>query len=212
MRSTGELLGLGPVVPVLTLQGPADGVPVARALAAGGVRVLEVTLRTDGALEAVRAIAAEVPEAIVGVGTVLEPAQFAAARAAGACFAVSPGHSPALLNAAADSELPWLPGIATVSEAMALAERGYRHLKFFPAEAAGGAAFLRALQAPLPTLHFCPTGGVDARNAAAYLALSNVPCVGGSWLAPQGAVEAADWSRIEALACAALSLRAGTKR
>jgi 2-dehydro-3-deoxyphosphogluconate aldolase/(4S)-4-hydroxy-2-oxoglutarate aldolase len=209
MDNIRTFLDLGPVIPVLTLEGAADGVPVARALVGGGLRVLEVTLRTSGALEAVRAIAAEVPDALVGVGTVLEAAQFAEAKRAGARFAVSPGHTAGLLAAASDSGLPWLPGMSTVSEAMTLAERGYRNMKFFPAEPSGGAAFLRALPAPLPGLRFCPTGGIDAAKAVEYLALPNVPCVGGSWPVPAAAVRAADWGRIEALARAAAALRAG---
>lgn len=207
MHTIDELLDLAPVIPVLTLKGAADGVPVARALAAGGLRVLEVTLRTEGALEAVRAIAADVPDAIVGVGTVLQAGQFAAARGAGARFAVSPGHTDGLLSAAADSGLPFLPGMATASEAMNLAERGYRCLKFFPAEPAGGTAFLRALHGPLPELRFCPTGGIDAERAVEYLSLANVPCVGGSWPVPAAAVAAADWGRIEALARVSTGLK-----
>ena len=208
MEKIGALLKRAPVIPVLTLDGAADGVPVARALVAGGLPVLEVTLRTSGALEAVRAIAAEVSGAVVGVGTVVAPAQFAAAERAGAQFAVSPGATDALLAAAANSPLAYLPGMASVSEAMALAERGYRALKFFPAENSGGAGFLRSLQAPLPDLRFCPTGGVDAAKAVTYLALGNVPCVGGSWPVPAAAVQAGDWQRIESLARAAAGLRA----
>ena len=207
MEKIGDLLGHAPIIPVLTLDGAADGVPVARALVAGGLPVLEVTLRTAGALEAVRAITGEVPGALVGVGTVIEPAQFVTAERAGACFAVSPGHTTALLAAASDSALPYLPGIASVSEAMALAERGYRALKFFPAESCGGVGFLRALQAPLPDLRFCPTGGIDAAKAPDYLALANVACVGGSWPVPATAVRAGDWDRIAALARAARDLR-----
>lgn len=207
MSAIGDILDLAPVIPVLTLDGAADGVPVARALVAGGLPVIEVTLRTAGALEAVRAIAREVAGAVVGVGTVLEPGQFAAAQRAGARFAVSPGHTAGLLAAALDAGLPYLPGMATVSEAMALAERGWRDLKFFPAEPCGGAAFLQALRAPLPQLRFCPTGGIDASAAPRYLALANVPCVGGSWPVPGEAVRAADWGRIEDLARAAASLR-----
>lgn len=206
METIGDLLDLAPVIPVLTLQGAADGVPVARALVAGGLRVLEVTLRTPGALDAVRAIAAEVPAAVVGVGTVVEAGQFRASRRAGARFAVSPGHTPGLLAAAAGSGLPWLPGMSTVSEALLLAGHGFRNLKFFPAEACGGVPFLRALAGPLPGLRFCPTGGIDARKAVDYLALTNVPCVGGSWTVPDAAVRAADWDRIEALARAAAVL------
>jgi 2-dehydro-3-deoxyphosphogluconate aldolase/(4S)-4-hydroxy-2-oxoglutarate aldolase len=207
MLAMGALLEVAPVIPVLTLEAAAVGVQVVRGLVAGGLPVVEVTLRTAAALEVVQAIAAEVPDALVGVGTVLHPQQFHWARRAGARFAVSPGHTEPLLDAAADSGLPYLPGIATVSEALALAERGYRDLKFFPAEAAGGVAFLRALNAPLPDLRFCPTGGVDAATAPGYLALPNVPCVGGSWPVPAGAVRAGDWARIEALARAAAGLR-----
>lgn len=203
----GEILAIGPVIPVLTLSGPTEGVPVARALVAGGLRVLEITLRTAGALEALRAIAAEVPEAVAGVGTVLAPDRFEEARRAGAQFAVSPGHTERLLAAAETTGLPYLPGVATVSEAMALAERGYRHLKFFPAAAAGGPDALRQIAGPLPDLRFCPTGGVDERTAGAYLALPNVVCVGGSWPAPAAAIRDRDWRRIEALAAAAASLR-----
>jgi 2-dehydro-3-deoxyphosphogluconate aldolase/(4S)-4-hydroxy-2-oxoglutarate aldolase len=207
MAGIEDFLTQRPVIPVLTLEGPADGVLVARALVAGGLHVLEVTLRTPAALDAVRAIVAEVPGALVGVGTVIDPAQFARARQAGAQFAVSPGATPDLLAAAVDLGLPYLPGMATVSEAMALAGRGYRWLKFFPAENCGGAAFLRALQAPLPDLRFCPTGGIDATKAADYLALLNVPCVGGSWPVPPTAVRDRNWDRIEALARAAAALR-----
>lgn len=205
-RDIGAVLTKAPVIPVLTLSGAEDGVPVARALVAGGLRVLEITLRTDGALEALRAIVAEVPEAIAGVGTVLAPSQFAEAQRAGAQFAVSPGHTTALLDAARAVDLPYLPGVATVSEAMELAERGYRYLKFFPAASAGGTDALRQIAGPLPDLRFCPTGGIDDRTAAAYLALPNVACVGGSWPAPASAIGARDWPRIEALAAAAAAL------
>ena len=211
MERISDLLNRVPVIPVLTLEGAVDGVPVARALVAGGLSVLEVTLRTTGAMEAVRAIAAEVPDAVVGVGTVARPSQFAEALQAGARFAVSPGFTAGLLAAAIDAGLPYLPGVSTVSEAMALAERGFSHLKFFPAEPCGGAAFLRALLAPLPNLRFCPTGGIDAARAPEYLALTNVPCVGGSWPAPAAAVCAGDWDCIESLARAAAALRPASK-
>ncbi|MCW5745966.1 MAG: bifunctional 4-hydroxy-2-oxoglutarate aldolase/2-dehydro-3-deoxy-phosphogluconate aldolase [Alphaproteobacteria bacterium] len=207
MPGIGDILDVAPVIPVLTLEGPKDGVPIARALVAGGLPVLEVTLRTAGALEAVRAIAAEVAGATVGVGTVVAASQFVQAQQAGAGFVVSPGHTADLLAAAEDAGLPYLPGMATVSEALVLAERGYRDLKFFPAEACGGAAFLRALYAPLPRLRFCPTGGIDAGKAAAYLSLPNVPCVGGSWPVPVPAVRSASWGQIESLARAAAALR-----
>ena len=201
------ILRRGPVLPVVTIADPATAVPLARALLAGGIAVIEVTLRTAAAGEAIRRIRAEVPTMIVGAGTVLSPAQLDLARALGAAFAVSPGVTPGLLDAAAESPLPLLPGIATASEAMLLLERGLSLAKFFPAAAAGGPALLRALAGPFPELSFCPTGGIDAGNAAAYLALSNVLCVGGSWLAPADAVAAGDWRRIENLARAARALR-----
>lgn len=208
----GDIFGRSPVIPVLTLAGAPDGVPVARALVTGGLPVMEVTLRTAGALEAVKAIAAEVKGAIVGVGTVIEPGQFEKARAAGAAFAVSPGFTTALGAAAADVGLPYMPAVSTVSEALALRERGHRHLKFFPAEQCGGQDFLRALASPLPDLLFCPTGGLDLARAAGYLTLSNVPCVGGSWVVPGDAIAAGDWARIEALASKAAGLGRGVAR
>lgn len=212
MPRIGDIMGKTPVIPVLTLAGAPDGVPVARALVAGGLSVIEVTLRTAGALEAVKAIVAEVRGVTVGVGTVLDPAQFEKARRAGAAFAVSPGFTPTLGAAAADAGLPYLPAISTVSEAMALRERGFRHLKFFPAEQCGGAGFLRALSSPLPDLLFCPTGGVELATAAGYLTLSNVPCVGGSWVVPPDAIASGDWARIEALAGEAAGLGRGVAR
>ena len=205
----GDIVGKTPVIPVLTLAGAPDGVPVARALVTGGLPVMEVTLRTAGALEAVKAITAEVKGAIVGVGTVLEAAQFEKAKRAGAAFAVSPGFTPALCAAAADAGMPYMPAVSTVSEALALRERGFRYLKFFPAEQCGGQNFLRALASPLPDLLFCPTGGVDLAKAAGYLTLSNVPCVGGSWVVPADAIVARDWARVEALASKAAGLGRG---
>jgi len=200
-------LGLGPVVAVVVIERLADAVPMARALVAGGVRAIEVTLRTPVALEAMRAIAGEVEGAEVGAGTVLTPADLAAAEAAGARFAVSPGATATLTAAAAHSALPWLPGVATASETMALIEHGHRFLKLFPAEAAGGVALLRGLGGPLPGVRFCPTGGITPASAGSYLALPNVACVGGSWLAPADRMAAGDWARIEALAREAGSLR-----
>ena len=200
-------LGLGPVVAVVVIERLADAVPMARALVAGGVRAIEVTLRTPVALEAMRAIAAEVEGAEVGAGTVLTPSDLAAAEAAGARFAVSPGATATLTAAAAHSSLPWLPGVATASETMALIEHGHRFLKLFPAEAAGGVALLRGLGGPLPGVRFCPTGGITPGSAGAYLALPNVACVGGSWLAPADRMAAGDWAGIEALAREAASLR-----
>ena len=196
-----------PVIPVLTIERAADAVPLARALVKGGLPVLEITLRTDAAMEALRRIAAEVRDAIVGAGTVLEAAQLEEAERAGARFAVSPGCTPDLADAAGFRGVPFLPGVQTVSEAMFLAEKGFRLLKFFPADSSGGLGWLKAVAAPLASLRFCPTGGVNAETAPAYLALQNVACVGGSWVAPKDAVAAGDWARVERLAAAASGLK-----
>ncbi len=196
-----------PVIPVLTIEHLKDAVPLARALVAGGLPVLEVTLRTGAALDALRAITAEVPDAVAGIGTVTKPADIVSACEAGAGFLVSPGTPASLSAALADAPVPVLPGCATVSEAMALADRGFRVLKFFPAEPSGGARWLRSVAAPLPQLKFCPTGGIDAGNAASYLALPNVIAVGGSWVAPADAIAAGDFGRVTALARAASQLR-----
>ena len=201
-----------PVVPVLTIERRSDAVPLARALVAGGLPVLEVTLRTPGALEAVRAIVAEVPEALVGIGTVVEESHIGLALAAGARFLVSPGAPPGLAAALARAPVPVLPGCATVSEAMALANLGFTVLKFFPAEAAGGTAFLKAVAAPLPKVRFCPTGGIDQRNIKSYLALPNVVSVGGSWVAPKEAIARGDFTRITALAREAVALTSENAR
>lgn len=201
------VLALAPVVPVLVIDELDQAVPLARALVAGGLPAIEVTLRTPVALDAVRAIANEVEGARVGVGSVRRPADFAAAQKAGATFAVSPGASAALISAAACTDLPWLPGAATASEAMTLADHGYRYLKFFPAESIGGVSALRGIGGPLPELRFCATGGIGPDNAPHYLALANVPCVGGSWVCPASAVNAGDWAQVEALARAAAKLR-----
>ena len=198
---------LAPVIPVVVIHDLQAAVPMARALVAGGTPAIEGTLRTPVALDAIRAIAAEVEGATVGVGTVLGVADLHAAQAAGARFAVSPGSSPRLLDAADDSVLPLLPGVATASEAMALLERGYRHLKFFPAVPAGGAKLLAAWASPLPQLRFCPTGGIGLSSAPEFLALSNVLCVGGSWLTPADKLAAGDWAGIERLAREAAALR-----
>jgi len=198
---------LAPVIPVVVIDDVKAAVPMARALVAGGIRAIEVTLRTPAALEAIRAIAAEVQDATVGVGTVLTAADLAAALRAGARFAVSPGVSPRLLDAAEDSELPLLPGVATASEAMSLLERGYRHLKFFPAVPAGGHKLLGAWAGPLPQLCFCPTGGISLATAPDFLALPNVICIGGSWLTPTAKLAAGDWAGIELLAREAAALR-----
>ena len=201
------IAALAPVVPVLTIERTADAVPLARALVKGGLPVLEITLRTEAALAALAAIAAEVPDAVVGAGTVLQPRQFDDVTRAGARFAVSPGCTPALVTAARAVGLPFLPGIQTVSEAMVLAEQGFGLMKFFPADVAGGLAWLKAVAAPLAGLRFCPTGGVGADTAQTYLSLANVACVGGSWVAPRDAVAAGDWVRIERLAAAAAKLK-----
>jgi 2-dehydro-3-deoxyphosphogluconate aldolase/(4S)-4-hydroxy-2-oxoglutarate aldolase len=181
-------------------------VPIARALVAGGLPAIELTLRTPVALDAVRAIAAEVPEILVGAGTIVTPQQAAAAAAAGAQFLVSPGSTPTLLSAMVDTGLPFLPGTATVSEVLAVLERGLTEMKFFPAEASGGAAYLKAIAGPVPQARFCPTGGITPASAPTYLALPNVGCVGGSWLSPADAVRTGDWARIEALAKEAAAL------
>lgn len=201
------LLRRTPVVPVLVIESVATAVPLARALVAGGLPLLEITLRTQAALDVIRAIASEVEGAVVGAGTVLTPAQLAEVEKLGARFAVSPGATEPLLAAARDSAVPLLPGAATASEVMRLQEHGYRCMKFFPAEPAGGIAYLKALASPLPAARFCPTGGIDVERARAYLELDNVICVGGSWVAPADAVRAGDWSRIEWLARDAAALR-----
>lgn len=201
------ILALAPVVPVVIIDELAHAVPMARALVAGGIPSIEVTLRTPCALDAIRAIASEVEGALVGVGTVLRGEQLEAARKAGARFAVSPGISPNLLDAADTSELPLLPGVATAGEAMSLLERGYQHLKLFPAVPVGGAKLLAALASPLPQIRFCPTGGISLASAPDFLALPNVVCVGGSWLTPKDKLKAGDWAGIEQLAREAAALR-----
>jgi len=201
-------LRLGPVVAVVVIDKLGDAVPLARALVGGGVRAIEVTLRTPVALEAIRAIAADVEGAVVGAGTLLTPKDLRAAEEAGARFGVSPGVTPALLDAADDSMLPYLPGAATATEAMHLFERGYALQKFFPATPAGGPAYLRALASPLPGIRFCPTGGVSALTARDWLAVTNVLCVGGSWLSAAKLMRAGDWRQVEMLAREAAALRA----
>ncbi|MDX3580252.1 bifunctional 4-hydroxy-2-oxoglutarate aldolase/2-dehydro-3-deoxy-phosphogluconate aldolase [Streptomyces europaeiscabiei] len=201
-----SVLDLAPVLPVVVVDDPADAVPLARALVAGGLPAIEVTLRTPGALDAVRAIAADVPAAVVGVGTVVTPAQVTEAVAAGGRFLVSPGWTDVLLKAMRASGVPFLPGVSTASEVVALLERGVREMKFFPAEAAGGTAYLKSLAGPLPQARFCPTGGIGAGNAPEYLSLPNVGCVGGTWMLPEAAVAARDWGRIEGLAREAAGL------
>ena len=205
MLDPTPLVARTPVIPVLTIERLAEAVPLARALVAGGLPVIEVTLRTKAALDAIKAIAAEVPDCVVGVGTVTRVSDIAAAIAAGAKYLVSPGTPSELAAALAEASVPALPGCATVSEAMALAAWGFGVLKFFPAEASGGVAWLKSVAAPLPDLRFCPT---DSKNIAAYLGCANVLAVGGSWVAPKDAIDAGDFARITRLAREASALRA----
>lgn len=205
-----ELLVLSPVMPVLVIDDLSQAVPLARALVGGGIRVLEVTLRTAAALDAIRAIAEQVPEAVVGAGTILNVDDLAAARAAGAQFGISPGATPALLRAGMIEGWPYLPGATTASEVMVARDAGYTTLKFFPAEAAGGCAMLKSLHGPLPDIRFCPTGGITVESARNYLALPNVGCVGGSWLAPKAHLKSSDWNAIRSLAQQAAALRIKT--
>ncbi len=205
--AAARICALAPVVPVLVVEDLATARLLAEALVAGGLPALEVTLRTPVALEAIRMMA-EVPGGAVGAGTLLTPADVKAAKAAGATFGVSPGATERLLDACAEHDLPLLPGAASASEAMALLERGYTVQKFFPAEQAGGAAFLKALSSPLPQIRFCPTGGITLASAPTYLTLPNVICVGGSWVAPRAALAARDGAAITRLAAEAAALRA----
>jgi 2-dehydro-3-deoxyphosphogluconate aldolase/(4S)-4-hydroxy-2-oxoglutarate aldolase len=195
-----EVLRQGPVVPVMVIQKLEQAAPLARALVAGGIRVLEITLRTPVALEAIRIISREVSGAMVGAGTVTRAAELATVAAAGAVFAISPGLTVELLDAANQGPIPLIPGIATISELMTGMARGYSHFKFFPAEAAGGVKMVQAIAGPFPQITFCPTGGITLANFRDYLALKNVACIGGSWIAPQVAIDQGDWTRITALA------------
>ena len=195
-----DVLRLTPVLPVIVVEDVAAAAPLAKALAAGGVRTAEITLRTPAALDVIRTMTREVPELVVGAGTVLNEADLLAAAAAGARYALSPGATPALLAAGRKGPIPLIPGIASASELMLGLEYGYRCFKFFPAEQLGGVAALKALGAPLPAALFCPTGGIGPERVSAYLALKNVACVGGSWVAPADKVRAGDWGAIEALA------------
>ncbi|MEW2919321.1 bifunctional 4-hydroxy-2-oxoglutarate aldolase/2-dehydro-3-deoxy-phosphogluconate aldolase [Ruegeria sp. ANG10] len=198
-QQTREICGLAPIVPVLVVDDAAQARPLAEALVAGGLPALEVTLRTPAALDAIRAMA-QVPGGVVGAGTLVTPEDVRAAKEAGAQFGVSPGATDVLIAACEAEGLPLLPGAATASEAMRLLEKGYDMLKFFPAEASGGAPALKAIGAPLPQITFCPTGGVSPANARDYLSLTNVACAGGSWVAPKQMVQGGDWAGIEALA------------
>jgi 2-dehydro-3-deoxyphosphogluconate aldolase/(4S)-4-hydroxy-2-oxoglutarate aldolase len=200
------VLDLAPVLPVVVVDRVADAVPLAKALMAGGLPAVEVTLRTPAATDAIRAISEEAPGAVVGAGTVVTPEDAERAVAAGARFLVTPGWTPALLDALRASGVPYLPGVATAGEVMGLLEREVQDMKFFPAEASGGPAFLKSVAGPFPTARFCPTGGLTAATAPRYLALPNVCCVGGSWMLPPDAVAAGDWSRITSLAADAAAL------
>lgn len=202
-----EIMRTSAVIPVIAIDDLEHAVPLARALVAGGIRVLEVTLRTVHGLAAIRAMAEQVPEAIVGVGTLTQASEFAAARDAGAVFGVSPGLTAALVEGARKSGLPLLPGVMTPSEVMSARELGFQQLKLFPAVPAGGIGMLNAIAGPLPDITFCPTGGISIETAAQFLACKNVACVGGSWLTPKDAMLSGDWARITALAAAASALR-----
>lgn len=199
------LVAISRIIPVITLDRVEDAVPLARALVAGGVRLLEITLRTEAGLAGAARIIAEVPEAVVGIGTVLTPEDLARATDVGARFALSPGGTPALLAAAAGCGIPFLPGVATASEVMAGMAHGFRTFKFFPATAAGGIAALQALAGPFPGVRFCPTGGIGGENAAEWLARPNVVAVGGSWLTPAAEVRAGDWEAITGRCLAAVA-------
>jgi 2-dehydro-3-deoxyphosphogluconate aldolase/(4S)-4-hydroxy-2-oxoglutarate aldolase len=206
MADATHILKASPVIPVVTIDDPRRAVPVARALADGGVRIIELTLRTDSALESLKLIAEEVPEILLGAGTVLAPGQADAAVDAGAQFLVSPGVTPTLLAHMLTLEVPILPGVATVGEVMAVSEQGLRALKFFPAGPAGGPDYVAAIGAPIPHVQFCPTGGISPASAPDYLRLPNVSCVGGSWLTPRNAIENGDWKLITELAQQAAAL------
>jgi 2-dehydro-3-deoxyphosphogluconate aldolase / (4S)-4-hydroxy-2-oxoglutarate aldolase len=200
------ILQVSPVIPVVVLEDADDAVPVARALLRGGVGIIEITLRTPVALEAIRRVAAEVPEMVVGAGTVLTPQQCDDAQRAGAGFVVTPGSPPALVEAVLAAGMPLLAGTSTLTEMMTVLALGHRALKFFPAQQAGGTGYLTAVHGPLPQARFCPTGGITAETAPDFLALPNVACVGGSWLTPRAPVQAGDWAQVEQLAREASAL------
>ncbi|WP_285318511.1 bifunctional 4-hydroxy-2-oxoglutarate aldolase/2-dehydro-3-deoxy-phosphogluconate aldolase [Pseudarthrobacter sp. lyk4-40-TYG-27] len=206
MADASGVLRVSPVIPVVTIDDPQDAVPLARALVDGGVKIIELTLRTDSALTSLKLIAQEVPDILVGAGTILTPGQADAAVQAGATFLVSPGVTPALLTHMLSLDVPVLPGVATVGEVMAVLEAGLDAMKFFPAGPAGGPSYLAAIGAPIPHVQFCPTGGISPATAPDYLKLPNVACVGGSWLTPADAVAAKDWDRITTLAGGAAAL------
>jgi 2-dehydro-3-deoxyphosphogluconate aldolase / (4S)-4-hydroxy-2-oxoglutarate aldolase len=206
MLTTSQVMALCPVIPVLTIERASDAVPLARALVAGGLKVLEITLRTSAAIEAIRLIAREVPDAVTGAGTVLNASDWARAEKAGAQFIVSPGLTDPLIRVAATSSLAFLPGVATAGELMRGLDAGLTSFKFFPAETSGGAPALKALYGPFADVRFCPTGGIMAKSAPDYLALPNVVCVGGGWVAPNEAIASGDFGRITELARAASAL------
>ncbi|BCZ18170.1 2-keto-3-deoxy-6-phosphogluconate aldolase [Helicobacter sp. NHP19-003] len=195
-----DILNAGRIVPVMVVEEAKDAVPLARALVQGGIQVLEITLRTKEALGAIEWISQEVPEAVVGAGTVLSALDFKKAQEAGAKFAISPGFTLALANASKESQIPLIPGVASASEVMLALEHGFKHLKFFPAQAAGGVAMLKSFAGPFKEVYFCPTGGISLENMEAYLKLDNVLCVGGSWLAPREFVQAKEWAKITQIA------------
>ncbi|GAA5109034.1 bifunctional 4-hydroxy-2-oxoglutarate aldolase/2-dehydro-3-deoxy-phosphogluconate aldolase [Bartonella jaculi] len=206
IESLLSLLQKQTVIPVLLIDNPHSAVPLARALAKGGVKIIEVTLRTENALDAIKRITQELPELIVGAGTILNSAHYEQAEQAGAKFIISPGLSNELIDCATNSEIPLLPAVVTPSECIKALEKGYSYLKFFPAEAAGGIAFVQALSSPFPEIQFCPTGGISEKNAVQWLQLPNVFCVGGSWIAPKQLIAANNWDAISALAHAASQL------
>jgi 2-dehydro-3-deoxyphosphogluconate aldolase / (4S)-4-hydroxy-2-oxoglutarate aldolase len=205
--SADDVLKLSPVMPVVVIDDAAQAEPLARVLLASGIKTIEVTLRTDAALDAIREIARTAPEMIVGAGTVLNLTDLEAAIEAGARYALSPGATPKLMKAARNAKIPFIPGVATSSEIMRGLDLGYTHFKFFPAEQMGGVAALKAQHGPLPNLKFCPTGGISADKAPSYLALPNVLCVGGSWIAPADKIKAHDWAAIETAAKQAAAMR-----
>ena len=198
--SPADIFAAGPVVPVLVIHDVEKAVPLAKALMAGGIKVLEVTLRTPAAIDVIKRIAEEVPDSLIGAGTVTNAQQLKAVTEAGAKFAISPGMTADLLKAGMDAEIPLIPGISSTSELMKGKDAGYTHMKFFPAEASGGVKAIKAISGPFPEFTFCPTGGIGPGNYNDYLALKNVVCVGGSWLAPDDAIESGDWDRITQLA------------
>lgn len=200
-----DLFKLSPVVPVMVIERLEDAVPMAEALLAAGVPILEVTLRTPVALAAIERLREKLPRAVVGAGTVTTPEELKAVKAAGAQFAISPGITSNLLRAGAHGDVPLIPGVATISELMTAKELGYSHLKFFPAEAAGGCAMLKSIAGPFPDIVFCPTGGIHQGNYRDYLALANVRCVGGSWILPKPAIDAQNWTAVEEAAATALA-------